>query len=317
MPIIGRTPMTVAFTDGSSPADEITYWLWDFGDGTTYEGQTPPAHPYDTDGIYTVTLSVASAKGIDTFSDTVSVVNLLAGLVGYWHLDEVNGTRVAAVGPDLLEVGGAVPSAAGLFGNSILGASEASASGLDATFAPVLDLSTGLTLAFWIKWPAWSSGEPKAVVSIDSGSLAPPSIGIIRFYNTGFLSIGFSWVGDSVVIPTPYLGELTEDSWHLFVISYDPTTGELIVRFDQGCLADAVDWTALPLPAYRLSVIVPPASLAAANSSTFSRIHLLSAWDAAYVSLEGQMDELRIWSRVIEPELIEALWNNGAGYLQP
>lgn len=74
MPLIEQIDLTVTFVDASTPEDQITYWLWDFGDGSAYyEGQTPPPHLYDTVGVYTVTLHVASAKGTDTFSDTVTV----------------------------------------------------------------------------------------------------------------------------------------------------------------------------------------------------------------------------------------------------
>jgi PKD repeat protein len=74
MPLTDDAELTVTFVDASTPTDEITYWSWDFGDGSAiYEGQTPPAHLYDTPGVYTVTLHVASDKGIDTFTDTVTV----------------------------------------------------------------------------------------------------------------------------------------------------------------------------------------------------------------------------------------------------
>jgi len=72
MALIGGTPLLVTFVDESAPADDLTYWHWDFGDGDTYDGQTPPPHLYETPGVYTVTLHVASAKGIGTFSDTVT-----------------------------------------------------------------------------------------------------------------------------------------------------------------------------------------------------------------------------------------------------
>lgn len=72
MPLTGAAPLSVAFTDESTPASGITYWSWDFGDGQESEEQNP-THVYVTPGTYTVTLHVASAKGIDTVSDTVEV----------------------------------------------------------------------------------------------------------------------------------------------------------------------------------------------------------------------------------------------------
>jgi PKD repeat protein len=41
-------------------------WSWDFGDGTTFEGQYPPLHLYNRDGSYTVSLTVKNPFGQDT-----------------------------------------------------------------------------------------------------------------------------------------------------------------------------------------------------------------------------------------------------------
>lgn len=55
-----KAPLNTTFTNLSTGA---TSWLWDFGDGTMYSGQTPPAHPYNTFGSFTVTLQASSAPG--------------------------------------------------------------------------------------------------------------------------------------------------------------------------------------------------------------------------------------------------------------
>jgi len=67
----GCAPLDVDFTDLSScnPVE----WSWDFGDGTTYEGQNPPTHTYNDAGTYTVTLTVTNAVG-DTDETTVDIV---------------------------------------------------------------------------------------------------------------------------------------------------------------------------------------------------------------------------------------------------
>ena len=59
---------TVSFTDDSASYDGITSWLWDFGDGNTSTQQNP-APPYQSAGIYTVSLTVTEA---DADSDTTS-----------------------------------------------------------------------------------------------------------------------------------------------------------------------------------------------------------------------------------------------------
>jgi PKD repeat protein len=62
-PTTGNSPLTVQFTDKS--IDNITNWLWDFGDGTTSSLQNP-LHTYINPGTYTVSLTVAGPGGSNT-----------------------------------------------------------------------------------------------------------------------------------------------------------------------------------------------------------------------------------------------------------
>ncbi|AKB82085.1 cell surface protein [Methanosarcina barkeri 3] len=63
----GKTPLTVAFTDKSS--NMPTKWKWSFGDGASSTIQNPK-HKYSKAGKYTVTLTVANAKGSNTITET-------------------------------------------------------------------------------------------------------------------------------------------------------------------------------------------------------------------------------------------------------
>lgn len=71
-PLNGCSPLDVQFTQSSISPDPvnnpITTWKWDFGDGTSYIGQTPPVHTYQT-GIYDVTLIIVLQSGC---SDTIT-----------------------------------------------------------------------------------------------------------------------------------------------------------------------------------------------------------------------------------------------------
>ncbi len=62
-PITGTAPLSVQFTDTSSL--NITGWSWDFGDGG-FSSLSDPSHTYNDIGLYTVTLTVNSAGGMDT-----------------------------------------------------------------------------------------------------------------------------------------------------------------------------------------------------------------------------------------------------------
>lgn len=62
----GVAPLTVQFTDTSSPGDSaITAWAWNFGDGGQSTLQSPQ-HTYTTPGVYTVSLNVTNARGNNT-----------------------------------------------------------------------------------------------------------------------------------------------------------------------------------------------------------------------------------------------------------
>jgi serine protease AprX len=66
-PRSGGVPLTVAFTDESDPGSSgfISWWDWDFGDGSTSINQQP-SYTYDATGQYTVTLIVGNPSGTDT-----------------------------------------------------------------------------------------------------------------------------------------------------------------------------------------------------------------------------------------------------------
>ena len=75
----GCDPLTVQFTESSvSPnptQNPIVSWLWTFGDGTTYNGQTPPPHVYPL-GVYDVSLTVTTQSGCTethTWTDSITV----------------------------------------------------------------------------------------------------------------------------------------------------------------------------------------------------------------------------------------------------
>jgi len=63
-PTSGTEPLTVSFTNQSTNA---TSYSWNFGDGGTSTA-TNPNHTYNSDGVYTVTLTAYNACGSDVFT---------------------------------------------------------------------------------------------------------------------------------------------------------------------------------------------------------------------------------------------------------
>lgn len=58
--LFGCTPLTVNFTNNSTVGDSYN---WNFGDGSTYSGQTPTPHVYLDSGTYSVFLLATTAYG--------------------------------------------------------------------------------------------------------------------------------------------------------------------------------------------------------------------------------------------------------------
>jgi len=73
-PASGPAPLTVIFSDGSTPAGQIS-WNWNFGDGdSTNATLQNPVHTYASGGTYTVSLTVTdgnSATNTKTVTDAV------------------------------------------------------------------------------------------------------------------------------------------------------------------------------------------------------------------------------------------------------
>jgi PKD repeat protein len=94
-PVNGPLPLVVQFTDTSDPgADTITAWHWDFGDGDT-NTEASPSHTYDTEGVYTVTLTVTTA----VTGDTVVQTDLIEVLPGVSPTADFSGTPTSGAPP--------------------------------------------------------------------------------------------------------------------------------------------------------------------------------------------------------------------------
>lgn len=73
-PVTGYAPLNVVFTDTSAPGTSpIVSWAWNFGDGASSSTQHP-THRYATEGTYTVSLTVATAVGTDTQTQSTLII---------------------------------------------------------------------------------------------------------------------------------------------------------------------------------------------------------------------------------------------------
>jgi PKD repeat protein len=70
LPLSGKKPLTVKFTDNST--NNPTSWYWNFGDKSSSEDKNP-THKYTKAGKYTVSLTVKNKAG----SDTKTILNYI------------------------------------------------------------------------------------------------------------------------------------------------------------------------------------------------------------------------------------------------
>lgn len=81
--VSGQAPLSVQFLDASTPGSSpIESWAWSFGDSTT-STERSPTKVYNGAGTYTVSLTVTSAHGSDTFTraDLITVEALSPALL--------------------------------------------------------------------------------------------------------------------------------------------------------------------------------------------------------------------------------------------
>lgn len=86
IPVNGCDPLSVTFTQNSTTPDPgsnpIVSWQWNFGNGNTFNGQTPPPQIY-TVGVYDVSLIITTQSGC---KDTL----FQPGMIEVGLIDEVN-----------------------------------------------------------------------------------------------------------------------------------------------------------------------------------------------------------------------------------
>jgi len=84
-PLTNCSPASINFTNTTGLAGTYT---WNFGNGQTYTGQTPPAQVYTYSGLFDVTLSVTTAAGCTgttSVNDYINITNINAGFTAPIH----------------------------------------------------------------------------------------------------------------------------------------------------------------------------------------------------------------------------------------
>lgn len=250
------------------------------------------------DRVYTDFAAEALALVTDDDRDGLS-----RGLVGHWPLDDKASPsdRGAALTD---EVATRNPLRDGrLQGNAVVGKDPHSgrlgrAVELDGwhdhvqvTTDVLPDSITPYTAAAWFR-PAGSAGSDRQFVLETAGAGA---ISIELAAGTGHLKYGVQTAGQSVVAESDVTP--TSGAWHHVAVTYDPGTGA----------------TQLYLDGRELTTFVDAKETASGRLAATAGLRIGANRDGNARYFRGSIDDVAVWTRVLDGEEVASIWADGAG----
>lgn len=222
--------------------------------------------------------------------------SLLTGLVAYWNLDESSGTRTDRTGRgnDLGEVNGPVSSTTGLCDNAVdfeaANDERLSASGAlnDLSFS-----SQDMTISMWV-YPKDSSDDDFVSKWDHSGRLEflVARVGSAPLFRAGKVSGGFGTLSS--------INTLTNNAWNFIVVTHTTSTKEISIRVNGNSPETKV--------------------LASTGIKAGTGVDFLLGGSFVGVgqgspanSMDGRMDNVGVWERVLTPAERSTLYNSGVG----
>lgn len=215
---------------------------------------------------------------------------LLTSLVSYWKLDEASGTRADSHGANSLTSNNSVSSTTGKIGNA---ADFVPASSQSLSRASNSDLQGGnfdFTFAGWAKFDdyAVSSGFPMAFAKTSG------AIEYELFHSGTDIAWRVATVGSGNVLvarPRPTAG-----TWFFFECWHDATNDQIGLRLnnDTASTATALGGATVGTGTFRIG--------ARGNNSLF---------------LDGAIDEVGLWRRLLTSDERATLYNAGNGVTYP
>ncbi len=181
-------PLTVQFTDTSTPVKAVTEWSWNFGESTSTSNTSTlqhPTHAYAKAGTYTVQLTARNSAGSNTKTGSITVSAASAttsGLVAAYNFEEASNATVAdASGKGnhgTIACNKAVNSScsvaarttSGKFGRAL--AFDGVDDWVTVNDSMVLDLTKGMTLEAWVYPTATMSSWRNVLLKEQTGGLA-------------------------------------------------------------------------------------------------------------------------------------------------
>ena len=86
---IGKAPLTIQFTDGST--NTPTSWLWQWGDGTANTTTQSPVHTFTAVGVYQVNLTATNSAGSNLSANTAITAQALVPPIAAFGANTTTG----------------------------------------------------------------------------------------------------------------------------------------------------------------------------------------------------------------------------------
>jgi hypothetical protein len=214
---------------------------------------------------------------------------LIDGLISYWKLNEVSGSRADSHGTNALTDNNTVASAAGKIGNCAVfnAASNESLSVADNASFNV----NAFTFAGWFQLVNWEAGFEAILSKWTNDSNAE-----FGLFPDGTGLAFWVWQTQTVIREVSLAATLANNTWFFVVVWYDPATTSINIQLNNGTPATAT--TSGFTTRYQ------------ASTATFM---LGDVAGSDLANLNGRLDEWGFWNRVLTSTERTELYNGGAG----
>ena len=293
----GEAPATVIFdaTGSYDPDGTIEGYAWDFGDGDDSD-QSIATHVFQSDGIYTATLTVEDNEGgIGEATVQIYVGPFAEGLIGHWPFDEGEGTQADDVSgwANHLTLAGGAAFGDGLFGSALEldgyddYASRPDADLVGAYFSRNDGSGEDFTIAAWINVDVLGHRHP-----------------IVQKQGDLQRGVNFTLEADNRLMCELFRDQTTETEFYSSVTLASDTWYHVALTYD--FVADGSSVAHMYVDGAVVGDTASAVGPMAANAVdlNFGRYY----WSSGYSTyMNGRIDEVRVYDRALSTPQIAAL----------
>jgi hypothetical protein len=218
-----------------------------------------------------------------------SFADLNTNLVSYWGMEEESGTRADSVGSNSLTDNNTVLFSTGIIGNGAdFESSNSEYFSITDGSQSGLDFSTDFSFSFWVNYESLPTGGDQMVFFSKRGGGHGYAV---KVGASGLFGVNIEGSYDEASS-----GGGSTGTWYHFVVEYDKASG-LVDIYRNGSYVSTISGLDTTLQDSTANFII--------------------ADDGAGRYLDGIMDEVGLWNRLLDTDEITSLYNSGAGLAYP